>query len=407
MSYLLVAILLLAAIPGRAHTQPEGGREASHRTLDDLFAEVGARIPSFGGVYVDESAGTLNVQIAGRGRAEEAQRALVEILGDDSLDDLEPIAIAADYPFARLKSWFDRAAPDVLALEGVTSGDIDEVENRLSFGVANLDDRALVEDALREHGIPLEAVIVREVPAERVQASLRDLHRPVVGGLQISFKRDLNEPICSLGFNATRSGVRSFITNSHCSGVRGAYDGTPYYQPLSPASIGGEWYDPPHFTGTPCPSGRRCRYSDSLVATYGDLSTSTIGVIARTALNSYLWNGTDSYRVTSEEAPVVGRTVNKVGRTTGRTNGSISETCVSIGVAGTDITLLCQSRAGYASDSGDSGSPVFRVTNSPSTHDVALVGIHWGSNGSFSPIGGIQRAAELGALQTCAAGFSC
>ena len=130
-------------------------------------------------------------------------------------------------------------------------------------------------------------------------------------------------------------------------------------------------------------------------------------MIARPALDSYLWNGTDVYRVTSEEAPLVGNPVNKVGRTTGRTKGSISETCVSIPVADTDITLLCQSRASYLSNSGDSGSPVFRVTNSPSTNDVALVEIHWGGSGSFSPIGGIQRSSELGALQTCGSGFSC
>lgn len=404
----LGAVCLLAASPTDAEPSPaDRGASASHRTLDDLFAEVNARVPGFGGVYVDEDRGVLNVLTVGRGRPEEAQRALVEVLGDASLGALEPVALPARYSFGELKTWFDQSAHEVLALDGVTSADIDEVENRLAFGVADVSREEGVRAVLEEHGIPTEAVVVRQVPPEPVQVSLRDAHRPVVGGLQISFKRDLNEPICSLGFNVTRSGVRSFVTNSHCSAVRGSNEGTVYYQPLSPTSIGGEWHDPAHFTGTPCPSGRRCRYSDSLVATFGDLTASSTGIIASPPLDSYLWNGTDVYRVTSEEAPVVGNTVNKVGRTTGRTRGSISETCVSIAVADTDITLLCQSRAGYVSNSGDSGSPVFRITNSPSANDVALVGIHWGGNGAFSPIGGIQRTSELGAVQTCAAGFSC
>lgn len=406
--HLVTALILLTALTGDARTQPSRpGPSQANQTIDDLFAEVAARVPWFGGVYVDERAGTLNVQMVGRGRPEEAQRALVEVLGDPSLAQLDAVAVAADYPFSRLKAWFDVAAPEVLAVDGVTTADIDEVANRLSFGVSDLRHRSAVEDAVGEHGIPLEAVVIKEVPGEPVQTSLRDVHRPVVGGLQISFKRDLNEPLCSLGFNVTRSGARAFVTNSHCSAVRGSNEGTAFYQPLSPTSIGSEWHDPGHFTGTPCPAGRRCRYSDSLVGTYGDLTTSTIGIIARTALDSYLWNGSDAYRVTAEEAPVVGRTVNKVGWRTGRTRGGITETCVSIEVLNTDITLLCQSRAGYTSDDGDSGAPVFRVTNSPSTNDVALVGIHWGGNGAFSPIGGIQRSAELGALQTCASGFSC
>lgn len=40
--------------------------------------------------------------------------------------------------------------------------------------------------------------------------------------------------------------------------------------------------------------------------------------------------------------------------------------------------LLCQAVVGAFSESGDSGSPVFRITNSPSTNDVTLYGILWG-----------------------------
>ncbi|HEX2058519.1 MAG TPA: hypothetical protein VHI71_09125 [Actinomycetota bacterium] len=357
---------------------------------------------------MDESRNQLRIQMAGPGRAEEAQRAIVEALGDRSLGRLEPVAIVADYTFAELKKWYDDAAPQVMALEGVTLGDIDEKANRLLFGLDDAAWRPTVESELVEAGVPLEAVNMREVPPATLETTVRDFHRPVVGGLQISFFRGTDTPICSMGFNALRNAVRSFVTASHCSATRSSNDGTVYYQPLvTAASIGSKWVDPPFFTGTPCPSGRRCRYSDSLVGTYGDLATSTNGVIARTALDSYLWNGSDVYRVTSEEAPVVGRTVNKLGRSTGRTRGDITNVCVQRDVPGTDITLLCQSLASYSSTDGDSGGPVFRITNSPNTNDVALVGLHWGGGGQFSPIGGIQRSDELGPLNTCASGFSC
>ena len=113
-------------------------------------------------------------------------------------------------------------------------------------------------------------------------------------------------------------------------------------------------------------------------------------------------------------SPVVGETLNKVGRTTGWTRGTVSATCVNTNVAGTNITQLCQGFVNAGVAGGDSGSPVFRVTNAPASGDVRLYGILWGGNSAgtlfvFSPIGSvnIQRSTELGPLTTCAPGFSC
>ncbi|HEX2294211.1 MAG TPA: hypothetical protein VHN37_02760 [Actinomycetota bacterium] len=401
------ALLVLSALSEPAGTRPAAPGSRPDKTLDDLFADVAARVPAFGGVYVDEGSGQLRVQMAGPGRAAEAQRALVEVLDDPSLGDLTPVAIPADYTFAQLKRWYDDASPTILGMDSVTLGDIDERANRLRFGVEDLSSRGAVEDELQRHGVPLEAVVVEHVDAAVPETSIRDYHRPVVGGLQIQFIRNLDQPICTLGFNAFRSNVKSFVTASHCSAVRSSNEGTPYHQPLVGTQIGSEWWDPPFFTGTPCPAGKRCRFSDSLVGTYGDIATGTVGLLPRVALDSVSWNGSDVYRITSEEAPVVGRTVNKLGRNTGRTRGEINYVCVERDVVNSDIQLRCQSLASYHSDQGDSGGPVFRITNSPSTNDVALVGLHWGGGGQFSPIGGIQRSDELGPLNTCASGFSC
>jgi hypothetical protein len=94
----------------------------------------------------------------------------------------------------------------------------------------------------------------------------------------------------------------------------------------------------------------------------------------------------------------VGQTVNKVGRTTGWTQGLVTNTCVNTGVSGSNIVQLCQTFVSAGVGGGDSGSPVFRGTSS-----VTLVGILWGGNSSgtqfvYSPIANIEQ--ELGALTT-------
>jgi hypothetical protein len=96
-------------------------------------------------------------------------------------------------------------------------------------------------------------------------------------------------------------------------------------------------------------------------------------------------------------------TVEKVGRTTGWTQGKVSGTCVDTGVQGSTIVLLCQTfvtGSGVIVQGGDSGSPVFAIT---SGNEVKLLGGLWGGNQSgtqfvYSPIANIE--AELGALDT-------
>ena len=86
-------------------------------------------------------------------------------------------------------------------------------------------------------------------------------------------------------------------------------------------------------------------------------------------------------------------------------------------MSGTSIVQLCQDVVKARVAGGDSGSPVFRITNRPSANDVRLYGVLWGG-GTLSPYGtvfvfsalgprNVQRSAEMGTLTTCATGFSC
>jgi hypothetical protein len=130
--------------------------------------------------------------------------------------------------------------------------------------------------------------------------------------------------------------------------------------------------------------------------------TASQGQIAQTGIGSTTITG--SYSITSEGVPMAGQVVQKVGRTTGRSEGRISSTCVNVNVSGSRVTQLCQSLVPATVGAGDSGSPVFRIV---SGNSVSLYGILWGGGGGsyvFSPIANIQRSDELGDLTTCVSG---
>ncbi len=404
---LALAVLLgasVAAVPGSAATVV---RSTSAELLyDDALAEVGRAVPGFAGTWVDADTGELVVSLthpsgaaAGAARGE-----LARLLDRSDLAGLRVVARPARYSFGELKDWFDQATPEVLALAGTVSADVDERANVLRFGVEDLAaSQAAVRAVADAHGVPAGAVVVEQVAP--VTAQLRDVNVPVVGGVEIGVvATGLIGAICTLGFPAVRGGVQGIVVNSHCTGTRGVVDNTVHQQPFGGVPVGRETADPAHFTGGVCPAGRVCRYSDSAFSTLPAAALYNQGRIARPPLGSLTWNGTDTFRITSESAPVLGESLTKVGRTTGRSAGAVGQTCTTYNVSGSNITTICQGQAAYGSAPGDSGSPVFRIVSGT---DVALRGIHWGSGGVFSTIANIQRTSELGSVATCATGFTC
>jgi hypothetical protein len=289
-------------------------------------------------------------------------------------------------------------------LAGVVFTDADETNGRLVVGVLDRDVEGLVRARLRVLDVPSQSVdVVETEPILRVD-TLRDNVRPVVAGLQIRFSQFL----CSLGFNASLDGVEGFVTASHCSDQQGDVDGTLYYQPLNQVAgefIGTEIADPRFFRNADgCPRGRKCRYSDSNFSDGDDAVAFTLGEIARTSgPNNGSLEIAGEFAISAEGAATVGQTANKVGRTTGWTQGMVTRTCVNTGVSGSNIVLLCQDFVENAAvqivGGGDSGSPVFRTGGS----GVTLLGNLWGGNSSgtlfvYSPIANIEL--ELGDLTT-------
>jgi hypothetical protein len=401
----LVLAVGAAILAGACSDGPSTGPEEAdpdamqpvHESADPVA--LVRQVSGFGGFFFDRQ-GKPTIYLkspAGRSAAEHALGAYLAVQGLRAAD-LQ--VRRAEFDWASLERWKTRASGATLALRGVAWVDADEARNRVTIGVERRTSAAEVRAAVARLGVPATALVVEEVEPVRQAATLRDRVRPVAGGLQINFPGFL----CTLGFNAMRSGVRSFITNSHCTGVQGGAEGTPYWQPTSTgasARIATEVADPGYTRDGSCPAGRRCRRSDAARAAYASGTNSTLGRIARTTgANTGAVTISGNFTVTAEGSPVAGQTVNKVGRTTGWTRGTVTNTCVHVNVSGTNVTQLCQTLVSAGVGSGDSGSPVFRQQSGGS--NVTLLGILWGGSGGstfvFSPMANIE--AELGALRT-------
>ncbi len=378
-------------------------------TLDEQLARIAEQIPGFGGIFLDENGrivvSLVEGEITTHAKREIGLRLARALAWDDPrLRAGDFRILPARYSFLQLKEWHDRLFPQVFEVEGVTLTDIDEVRNRLRIGVESEESVEHVLGALAAAGVPREAVIVEKVEPILPMETLRDKVRPLVGGVQINFPGYL----CTYGFTAVRSNVLGFVTASHCTNVQGGVESTPYWQPLEALDtfIGTEIADPLYTWRLGCPRGRICRYSDSAFARLASGVEANLGLLARTdGLGSL--NIAETFRITAEATRrLTGELLNKVGRTTGWSQGPITQTCVNTSVTGTRIVLLCQDFVRASVAAGDSGSPVFKITNGS---DATLYGLLWGGNSSgtsfvYSPIGNIQRSDELGSLRTCAVG---
>jgi hypothetical protein len=325
----------------------------------------------------------------------------------DSPNPLEPPSspsLASVVAQDRLAALFTKASPAVMALGGTVFADHDERANKLVFGVENANAIGGIHRALAALGVPSGdyGVVVTE-PIRQLQqtVTLQSRFRPTQAGSQIHF----GQYVCTMGFNVDHAtGGRSFITNSHCTNRQGGTEGTTYAQPtrtVDPTVIATEVDDPVYFRGGACPKGKLCRYSDASRAAYSTAVESNRGDILKTtgANNNSLTVG-GVFTVTSQDITTsnfgIGTVLNKVGRTTGWSQGPVSRTCVNTNVSGSRIHQICQTFVDAAVAGGDSGSPVFRIT---SGDDVELVGILWGGGTGYYVMSPLKQIVqELGAL---------
>jgi hypothetical protein len=362
------------------------------------LANLARAIPGFGGLFIDH--GVPTVYLTNPTDRTAMERALGGFASSRGTAPAQIQVLQGRYSLQELDRWTRQVTTDAFSIAGVVYTDLDEATNRVTVGLDRAEASSSVRSLAARLGIPAEAVVVKQTEPISFAATLRDQVRPVVAGLQINFSNFL----CSIGFNAVSGGQNSFLTASHCTDRQGGVESTLYYQPLASTAnsfIGTEVADPTYFRGGVCPRGRKCRFSDASREAYASGVLFTLGGIAKTSgpnNGSLTING--SFGITNEGSAVVGDVVNKIGRTTGWTQGAVSATCVNTGVSGSNIVQLCQTFVDAGVGGGDSGSDVFAQTG---TSSATLLGILWGGNSSgtlfvYSPITNIEQ--ELGPLTT-------
>jgi len=385
---LAVAVACLAS-PAPAQ-RLEGADRGPGRVTGSMDAELAAindLVPGFGGMFVG-SDGVLTVYM----RSEQAFLGRLLFGPDVRVRD-------GAFEFRQLLGWRS-SMRELLAIRGVARLDADEASNRIRVGIETGTPAAVRRQVVRRLaglGVPRDAVVFEEVEPILPLLTLRQAFNPVPAGVEIHWSNFL----CTLGFNVRRvtdeADACFFVTNDHCTDVQGQVTGTTYRQPAFGVQIGVEVLDPPFFSGGVCPTGRICRYSDASMARYNDPADCEFGKIARTTGLGSITIDPANPRwtlVAKFAGASVGHTVAKVGRTTGWTEGPVTQTCVDTNVSGQNITRLCQSFVSAGVGGGDSGSPVFLRRLEAS--QAGLVGILWGSNGAgtqfvFSPVEAIEK----------------
>jgi hypothetical protein len=377
---------------------------AARPGLDGAFAQLAQQITGFGGYFFDAQ-GDLNVYLTDLAQEPAARAALAEVARNRPEARIHrwsrPAAIVVrrgNYDFPQLDGWRGQLR-EAFAIPGVQSLDTDEAANRVHIGVTTQDAVDQVQALADRFGVPPGALVIEVVPPISLVTNLTNFVRPTEGGLQIDWTgpsciiNGVNYCYCTLGANVWYSnpgvgvpvGTAGFFTASHCSNASGSNDGASYSQGGS--GIGTEMWDPPFFDNSQysgCPLNRHCRWSDATFVAYGAGVSWQLGAIART-----LSHGTGLYQPGSIDidpnnprfslnsvitSPTVGTYLDKVGRTTGWTEGPVSHTCTDYAQTG-DHVLLCQDQVDAFADGGDSGSPMFQWSYTGSS--ASFAGIVW------------------------------
>lgn len=399
------------------------------------FFTLAERIPGFGG-YAFDADGNLEAYIKDKTKEKEDRaRQYLDPLLEKRKGNLRRKGSLkfrhGDYTFAELADWRDQLSDGLLGQGlGVRSTDADEAQNRVVVGVADAGARGAVQAKLKQLGIPDKAVLILDEEVVSTEGEevdflgLASANNEYYGGLQI--RRPLNDGTgrfssCTMGFYAILNGVTVGVSNSHCSRDRNSSggDGSQFFNSAN-VFLGAETHDRNFHDW--CPKWysplRWCRNADAMLfdAVPGPLAPAMNKIARYTMINP--GSSTDPmFRTIDANNPIIiyaryssrsGELVNKAGISTGQTQGTIKATCkdvdYSVLVFLPGLVMQCQRETDYGRASGDSGAPVFVMTNGYAD----LRGIHWGRyfqitgmKTLFSPLGQIERDfGSLGGIPT-------
>lgn len=362
------------------------------RGIEDDILRLEARHPGLGGVAVDSS-GALVVFLRSPADVEtlrsEILSELARRLGPSELRDslaagMRIRTLPASFSFSELVDGANRASRLVQQHPSVVSVDADEARNRVTIGVTHETAVEAVTAYFVAGGLDPGILNVKVVGIPRTLGSVRNYWRPTGGGLQ--FVRATNN-WCTIGWNVTNYLADSgFVTAGHCApGEIGTGQTGPVYQPTTSNAQFGvielnpEW----NVVDDRCNGYAKCAKADAMYVRYTDHSAWNARVAKTASVGTNYAGGSISVTGWWTSIPYVageyvGQPLEKIGRTTGWTAGTMSESCVNWSVPGSH-TIICAHRVtGSRVGTGDSGSPVFRrISNS-----LYPVGILFGGEGA-------------------------
>ncbi|HEU0301740.1 MAG TPA: trypsin-like serine protease, partial [Longimicrobium sp.] len=365
--------------------------QARNGSWDDRLAALAEQVPGFGGFFQEPVGGGMVVYLTDTNRAAAAKSLVAAFLRTHGAPAEQLVIRQGEYDWRDLLRW--RRGIEGVGLQGITFTDVDERTNRVVIGVMDDGRRQAVASAAARLGVPPGALRVERIAPTVVEVTLQNYYRPVQGGLQIQ-----SPGTCTLGYIAIEEypywvnygGPRYAITNSHCTDAFASVTGTTIGQPTLSYPIGYEYSDPPLFTSaqnSDCPPGRNCRHSDAALFRLNDGISSRYAAVTRVSSGLTIGSPDNEAYAGAQSGVWGGLAVEKVGRTTGRSTGTLTSSCANVpqyeldpwgNVYDTGRTMLCQLQANYNSGGGDSGSPVFTRSGG----QPYALGIHWGSNGT-------------------------
>lgn len=231
----------------------------------------------------------------------------------------------------------------------------------------------LIEKGASEASIQEIPVVFKKEDFLKEEVSgYTDRKRPLIGAIQIAVRKNGATKYATLGFPAKKSdGTEGYVTAKHFASSIDMAIHQPTYLSNNNNLIGDVDILGGHYA-----DASFIEYSnvDPEIHVDNSVTEDVTGFLSTAPVNGW-----------------VGWTVNKSGRTTGVTSGTITGIGVTVNQDG--WKYYNQVKAAYSSAEGDSGSPVYRI----SSGDLYIIGIHHGSlNGTayFSPLSGV--VSDLG-----------
>jgi hypothetical protein len=169
-----IGLLASGDVPSAGTDRPEatgtadadGDAAQTVRTIDDVYYEIARVVPGFAGIGFNDRNDGFLIWMAEEAEVADVRAGIIEVMRDEpsfayAMEQYETFPmelVTVEYDWVQLYDWYQQFY-SVGDVSGLVFSDIDEAQNRLSFGVQGDDPEPLAR-RLRDAGIPDDAFII-------------------------------------------------------------------------------------------------------------------------------------------------------------------------------------------------------------------------------------------------------